>query len=363
MSRGLPSAPLRDVRMILFYFATLTPMALLLAGATLGGAWPFAALAYMTALSFVMDRLIAAAPDSPKEGAEFPSAPYLLLLIGLLHFVVLALAVWAVSGQGGLGWSGRVALGISAGLVFGQISHPAAHELIHKRPRAMRLLGRLVYSSLLVGHHASAHLLVHHVHVATGGDPNSAPRGQGFYRFAMGAGLRGFAAGWRAEARMLGRAGRPVWRHPYILYIGVGLSCLALAALLGGVAGVLCYIAICLYAQMQILMSDYVQHYGLRRQRLPNGGLEPVGPGHSWNAPHRFSSALTVNAPRHSDHHVAPGRDYPALHLNRNDMPMLPYPLPMMAAISLFPPVWRRVMDRRLDRWEASRAATSRRTA
>ncbi|MFD0859358.1 alkane 1-monooxygenase [Roseovarius aquimarinus] len=343
--------------MIWFAGATLLPMAMVLAGAVWGGPWPYAALTYMTVLSFVMDRLIAAAPDAPEEGAEFPAAPRLLALLGLLHFAVLVAAVWAVAGQSGLSWPARLCLGIAAGLIFGQIAHPAAHELIHKRPRALRLLGRLVYSSLLIGHHASAHLLVHHAHVGSDRDPSSARRGEGFYRFALRAGFGGARAGWHAETAMLRRAGRPLWRHPYLLYVAVGLGCGCIAAALGGIGGVLGYVAMCLYAQMQIQMSDYVQHYGLRRRRLEGGALEPVGPGHSWNAPQRFSSALTLNAPRHSHHHVSPGTDFPALRLERGHMPMLPYPLPAMAALSLVPPLWRRVMDRRLDRWEARQAA------
>jgi len=155
---------------------------------------------------------------------------------------------------------------------------------------------------------------------------------------------------------MLARAGRPLWRHPYGLYFGVGVLCLTLTAALGGIGGVIAYIAMCLYAQMQIMMSDYVQHYGLRRRRSAAGRLEPVGPSHSWNAPHRFSSALTLNAPRHSHHHVSPGTDFPELRLTEGDMPTLPYPLPMMAALSLTPPLWRKVMDRRVDRWEGRRA-------
>lgn len=77
--------------------------------------------------------------------------------------------------------------------------------------------------------------------------------------------------------------------------------------MLGGIAGLVGYIAMCLYTQIQILMSDYVQHYGLRRAVLDSGALEPVGPGLAWNAPHRFFSALTLNVPRHSDHHMSPG--------------------------------------------------------
>ena len=342
--------------MIMFASATLAPMAMLLAGAAFGGAWPYAALGYMTILVFVLDRIVPAAPGAPEDAAEFPGSPVLLTALGLMHFAVMGAAIWAVGGQAGLDWPARITLGIGAGLVFGQIGHPAAHELIHKRPRAQRFLGRMIYSSLLVGHHASAHLLVHHVHVATDRDPNSAPRGEGFYRFALRAGLGGLTAGWRAETAMLHRAKRPWWRHPYLFYAAVGALCLGGAALLAGVAGVIAYVAMSLYAQVQILMSDYVQHYGLRRRVLPHGTLEPVGQGHSWNAPHRMSSALTLNAPRHSDHHVMPGTAYPALRLDPGEMPMLPFPLPVMAALTLVPPMWHKIMDRRLDRWERGQA-------
>ncbi len=338
--------------MLIFYCATLAPAALIALGAMIGGPWPALALIYMTAFAFLLDQLVPANAQEEMEGdGEFPAALPLLFLLGGIHFGLLVLTVRAIGAPDGLGTAQRITLGFAAALVFGQIAHPVAHELIHKPARAARLLGRLIYTSLLVGHHASAHLRVHHVHVASDGDPSSARRGEGFYRFVLRAGPGSFVAGLQADTAMQRRAGKPIWRHPYVLYVGGGIASITAALALGGMLGATAYVAICLYAQIQILMSDYVQHYGLRRQTLPNGRLEPVGPHHSWNTPHWFSSALTLNAPRHSDHHVNPGRIYPALRLRCGVMPCLPYPLPVMAALSLVPPLWRRKMDRRVDRW------------
>jgi alkane 1-monooxygenase len=95
------------------------------------------------------------------------------------------------------------------------------------------------------------------------------------------------------------------------------------------------------------MLSDYVQHYGLSRRIMADGKPEPVGSRHSWNAPHLMSSALMLNAPRHSDHHANPARPFPALRLEDN-MPMLPRSLPVMACVALFPRLWRRVMDPRV---------------
>jgi alkane 1-monooxygenase len=80
-----------------------------------------------------------------------------------------------------------------------------------------------------------------------------------------------------------------------------------------------------------------------------------VGPQHSWNAPAWYSSAMMLNAPRHSDHHMRPSRAFPALKLTPGTMPMLPRSLPVMAVLALVPPLWRRVMDRRVARWQPVR--------
>jgi len=336
--------------MALFAFATLAPLVLIAVAAFWGGPVAWLAVGYMTVLVFLLDRLVAREAVNADEGAEFPAAAWLLRVLGLGHFALLIVALWAVAGPSGLGGVERFLIALAAGLVFGQISHPVAHELIHRPRRGDRLLGRIVNASLLVGHHASAHLRVHHVHVGSDADPNSPPLGRGFYRYALKAGVGSFRAGLREESAMLRRAGRPRWRHPYLLYVAVGLAGLMLSGLWLGWRGMAVFIALGLYAQMQILLSDYVQHYGLRRRVQDNGRLEPVGVRHSWNAPHWYSSALMVNAPRHSDHHVAPTRSFPALRLHE-DMPMLPLPVPAMATIALVPPLWRRMMDPRVARW------------
>ena len=338
--------------MRLFVIVTGMAHALALLAAGLGGAWVWLSLFYMTGLVVLIDRIVAHGARNADPEAEFPAATPLLVLLGLSHFALLGLAIWAVGGPSGLSAAQRLAMAVAAGLVFGQISHPAAHELIHRQARGLRLVGKWVYTSLLVGHHASAHLLVHHVHVASRADPNSAPRGQSFYRFAARAWRGAFLAGLAAETRRRAGRGLPAWRHPFALYLGGGALTLGMAFALAGAGGVAALLAMAIHAQLQILLSDYVQHYGLRRRELADGRPEPVGPQHSWNAPQMFSSALMLNAPRHSDHHVTPSRAYPALQLDPRTMPCLPRSLPVMAALALLPRLWFRLMDPCCEAWE-----------
>ncbi len=331
-----------------FSMASLAPVPLLGAAALAGGVWVWAALVYMTLLAFALDELIAA--SGPKGGVEFPAHNTLSVVLALAHFVLLALCIHALTGP--MPALQKLGLFLGAGLFMGQVSNSNAHELIHRQSRVLRRLGTWVYISLLFGHHTSAHPLVHHVHVATPRDPNSAPRGQSYYRFAPRAWIGSFRAGLAAEGARRRRAGK-TGTHPYAVYLGGAAACLAVSAAIGGAAGLLVHVALALHAQSQLLLSDYVQHYGLRRRTLPGGRVEPVSPAHSWNAPHWMTGHMMLNAPRHSDHHAHPARPYPALELPGPDTaPTLPHSLPVMALLALWPRGWRRIMHPRLAAWQ-----------
>ena len=143
--------------------------------------------------------------------------------------------------------------------------------------------------------------------------------------------------------------------HPYAAYIAIALFCLALGYGIAGWIGVAIWAALAFHGQSQLMLSDYVQHYGLTRVMLPNGRLEPVGQHHSWNAPQWFSAAFMLNAPRHSDHHAHPARPYPALRLPApDDAPRLPWPLPTACMIALIPPLWKRAIRPHLAPWRTA---------
>lgn len=192
---------------------------------------------------------------------------------------------------------------------------------------------------------------IHHIWAATFKDPSSARLSQGFWRYLLRAWTGGFIAGKRAEDKMRSGLSRSVWTHPYLAYVGLSLGLFAFAFVISGLPGVLALLVIATHAHIQLYLSDYVQHYGLKRRILSSGKPEPIGPEHSWNAPQWYSSAMMLNAPRHSDHHINPGRPFPALIFTPGQMPILPHSLPIMAVVALIPPLWRRLMDKRARRW------------
>lgn len=326
-----------------FVIATLLPAALLFLAAFWGGFWVWSALGCVTLVVLALDQLPIPGPKTARDGH------ILLTGLGVLHFPALLVAVLSVAGQTGLGFGERLGLLLGFGIYIGQVSVPAAHELIHAQKRALFKLGRAIYISVLFGHHTSAHLLVHHPHVATARDPNSAKIGRSAYRFLADAWIGSFRAGLAAERARAKRSTKGKGT-PYPLYVLGAVTALLVSWSLAGAPGLISHLVLAFHVQAQLLLTDYVQHYGLRRPEVAPGRYAPQTPAHSWNAPHWYSSAMLLNAPRHSDHHLTPQRPYPQLRLTE-DMPTLPAPLPLMATLALAPRLWRRVMDPRVQRW------------
>ena len=232
------------------------------------------------------------------EGDEFPATDRLSITLALAHFALWLLVIAALSGTTELLLWERLAVFVGAGLSMGQASNSNANELIHHPGRWLRRAGRWVYISVLFGHHLSARTLVHHVHVGIRYDPSTTRHGESVYRFFARAWRGGFRDGLRAENKRSALSRRPKWRHPYLDYIiGAGLV-LMIAVLIGGSTGVLAAVGLSGLAQTQLMLSDYVQHYGLSRRIMADGKPEPVRLRHSWNAPH------------HSDHHPNPARPF-----------------------------------------------------
>lgn len=342
-----------------FAMATLAPVPFMLLGAFFGGFWALLSLLILTGLVYTLDRLLTLPEAGPLQRDDLDRADRLSVFLAVSHFALMLIAVHALSGGSGLGVLSWIAVFFSFGLWFGQVSNSNAHELIHRTDRRLFRLGMWVFISLLFGHHTSAHRLIHHRYVATTDDPNTAAAGESFYAFAPRAWWEACLAGYEAESER--RKDRDTeWLfdlHPYAVYIGGAMLCLMVVTTAFGGFGLLAYLALCAYAQLQLHLSDYVQHYGLLRQRTPDGDLEPAGPQHSWNAAHPVSSLMMLHAPRHSDHHSHPSRPYPDLaRPEKGAVPNLPYSLPVMGAIALVPPLWFRIMDARLadlrpDRW------------
>jgi alkane 1-monooxygenase len=119
----------------------------------------------------------------------------------------------------------------------------------------------------------------------------------------------------------------------------------------GGWVGVAFMATQSLMAFMLLELINYLEHYGLVRERTTAGHYEKVTPRHSWNSAHRITGWYLFNLPRHADHHHVASRPYWKLQ-HVADSPQLPAGYATMLLCALVPPLWRRVMDPRVRAWQ-----------
>ena len=58
---------------------------------------------------------------------------------------------------------------------------------------------------------------------------------------------------------------------------------------------------------------NYIEHYGLLREKDQSGVYESVKHHHSWNSDHPIGRAMLFNLSRHSDHHYNGSKKYQIL--------------------------------------------------
>ncbi len=271
-----------------------------------------------------------------------------------LFFVVFALI--AATRFDHMSATQSVLLFAAIGIATGGVGIVYAHELIHQKDKLERNLGDALLAMVLYGHFRTKHILIHHRHVGTPADPVTARYNEGFHRFFFRLLPEGLIASWKVETGRLASRNLPIYdkSNPFWRYTLWPLGFLAMAALIGGWFGVGLYLMQALIAVTFLELTNYVEHYGLVRKHLGEGKYEHVRPHHSWNSSRRFTNYFLINLQRHSDHHYKPERRFPLLQTYaETEAPQLPYGYPIMAAMALVPPLWRRVMNPRVRKWRA----------
>jgi alkane 1-monooxygenase len=104
------------------------------------------------------------------------------------------------------------------------------------------------------------------------------------------------------------------------------------------------------YGWYGLTQANYVEHYGLLRQKLTNGRYELCEPRHSWNTNHTYSNLISFHLQRHSDHHANALRPYQALR-DFDNLPRLPSGYPGCFGMAAIPWLWFKVMDPKVMAW------------
>ena len=228
------------------------------------------------------------------------------------------------------------------------------HELIHRRSRWERRLGEFLLASVSYPQYATEHVYIHHAKVGTPHDMGSAPKGESFWSYFPKEVVSNLTNSWQVAGERLGRRRLPVWHYsnPFWRYGLAVAFWYGLVFWMSGIWAVPVFALLGLSCVFSMKISNYFQHYGLRRVRLPNGRWEKVRPRHSWSADWKFSNWMFFNMQRHADHHEIASRHYPLLQVHGPDeSPELPGTYGDMMNIVLRPKRWFEKMDPLVDQW------------
>jgi alkane 1-monooxygenase len=272
---------------------------------------------------------------------------YIAIALLFAQFFVVA---WFI-GTHPLPWWSFLALTLGCGF-SSSASLLVGHELGHKSSRTDRTAAQVVNGLVGYGHFCIEHNRGHHVHVATPEDSVSARMGESIYKFVLREIPGAFRRGWGLERERLQKLGRPVWSFSNEIlssWLLTAVIAVALVAVFGWI--MLPFLVIHhFYAWYGLTQANYVEHYGLLRQKLANGRYELPEPRHSWNTNHIYSNLISFHLQRHSDHHANALRPYQALR-DFADLPRLPSGYPGSFGLAAIPPLWFRVMDPKLMQW------------
>ncbi len=347
----------RDRRRWLWLLGLVVPLLPVVGGAMALGlgiraGWWMGPL-FVVAIAPMLDLLAGNNEENPPDWAQVPLeadryyrwCTFVFVPVQYASFIA---GCWVAVRQPGLLAVDRVGLCLTLGVVGG-VAIATAHELGHKKTQLERWLARVALAQTAYGHFFVEHNVGHHTRVATPEDPASARLGESFYAFWPRTVLGALNSAWQLEKRRLERHGRsPFTLHNQVLTAWT-MTLVLFSALLLWLGPTLLPLlvgqAVVGFSMLEVI--NYLEHYGLLRQRDPSGKYERCTPQHSWNSSQAASNLLLYNLARHSDHHAWPGRRYQVLR-HFAESPQLPSGYATMLLLALLPPLWRHVMDKRV---------------
>ncbi|GGC56512.1 alkane 1-monooxygenase [Hoyosella rhizosphaerae] len=281
---------------------------------------------------------------------------YILYAYIPLQYITFFMAMYLISAdsiswigyENGLSLVDKIGLAVSISFVGG-IGINTAHELGHKKENLERWLSKITLAQSFYGHFYVEHNRGHHVRVATPEDPASSRLGETFWAFWPRTVWGSLTSAWHIEKTRFQRMNKSHWTIKNDV-LNAWLMSVALFGVTIAIFGwqVLPYIILQAILGFSLLeVVNYLEHYGLKRQKTASGRYERCAPSHSWNSDHICTNVFLYHLQRHSDHHAYPTRRYQILR-SWDGAPSLPSGYASMIVLAYFPPIWRRVMDKRV---------------
>jgi hypothetical protein len=337
-----------------YYTAALVQL-VAYAGFLLGGNWVWLGIASLPILGLIDSFL-------PNDMSPRKMQPGFITDLPVWLSTILALGLYVMASY----WI-RMSAGITptqyigAALSLGWLSVvplvPVSHELYHQRGKLRRFVGRYAQVCYLDCTREIAHVVGHHIHVATRLDGDTAARGTSLYRFTGRAVFVSTKEAFKTESDSLEKQGydRLSIRHRVWKAILAQIVVQAILFSIGGWTAVGVALSGMLIARFWIESFNYFQHYGLARVEGT-----AISRRHVWNHLKPLSRIMGFEITNHADHHTD---TFAAFHELVPDRRWIPMPSVFVCFFSaLIPPLWHNlVIKPALKRWDNEMATPAER--
>lgn len=354
---------MKHIKKIGFYAAFILPV-LLIGGFYLGG-WNMLMIhAFVFILVPFMDFLIRTdrVNVADNEISAISKERFYGFVTFIWVYVQLGVLAWGlyIVANNPLSLGEWLAFSTGMALVTGGVGITVAHELGHKAENLEQFYAKVLLMTVCYMHFFIEHNRGHHVRVATLEDPATSRFGESFYSFWWRSVKDGYFSAIHLEKERLRKKGIPVWsnqnqmiRFTILPILFVGIFAVIFSVLQGRFVWEVpvFFFAQSFFGFSLLELVNYIEHYGMARKQMPNGRYEKVTSLHSWNASHMVSNFLLFQLQRHSDHHAFAHKRYQVLN-HYDESPQLPQGYSAMIILALFPPLWFKVMDKRLEEWK-----------
>jgi len=331
------------------YLILLVLPAMVVAGYYLGGWFNFLVpvccfLAYPVANLFL---------SSSEDHAHqtYSSATYKNIALIFVP-VLIALTAWGVYKAGAtsitsIAYTGLV---VSLGVVNSIIGFTLAHEFIHRLTKTEKFAGYFLLLQNNYMHYGIEHVKGHHVYACTPADPHTARIGESVYAFLPRAILRTYTNAIRIERKRLQHYNYKIpFLHNSMLWFGILQIGLMLAIFFVlNLPALMFFVSQNFVAIIMLHIVNYLQHYGLMRAKNADDKYEKLNEHHAWNCGKRNTSLNLFQLENHADHHMHPGKSFEKLQHTDNS-PEHPAGYSFMVLLSLIPPLWFRIMNKRIS--------------
>lgn len=236
-----------------------------------------------------------------------------------------------------------LAYGVACG-----VSINNAHELGHRSTKHEQFMSKVLLLTSLYMHFFIEHNRGHHRNVATVEDPASSRYGEPIYAFYFRTIINGWLSAWKLEKQRLDKVKQPFlsMKNEMLRFQLIQILVVAVIGLSLGPQIMLLFLLGATIGFMQLETVNYIEHYGLQR-KMRGSTYERTMPIHSWNSNHPLGRLVLLELSRHSDHHYMASRPYQVLR-HFDESPQMPTGYPGMMLMALIPPIWFKIMHRRI---------------